>query len=256
MELKWFGTATINIIHEDQSIIFDPFRSLNPKLQCVTAQELAGMGDIFLTHGHFDHAMDVPLVTSLGTSKVFCSPETGKLLIAKGAARERVNIVQPGDIIENSLFMIKVLSGQHCQADGALILRTCMSPRTLRNIQTCYSLLKTHFKFDMGKILVYQIEAGGKTILHMGSLNLAAEEVYPEGVDLLTLPFQGRSDINSYGLQFIERIKPKTIFLHHYDDSFPPLTSQIDCWPFAKSVQTAFPGLKVIIPEYITPYLV
>jgi L-ascorbate metabolism protein UlaG (beta-lactamase superfamily) len=252
MELKWLGTAAVSISHEGKSIIFDPFRSLNLHLRYTTAEELAEMGDIFITHGHFDHTMDVPLITALGNSKVFCCSDTAKALIREGTVQKRIMVVQPGDIIENGPFTIKVLAGEHIHNDWAILFRT--SVHALMHFQTLFSLLKLHRKFNMGKVLVYQTEAGGKTILHMGSLNLSASEVYPKRVDLMTLPYQGRSDLTSYSMQFIERVKPKIVFLHHYDNSFPPISSQIDYRPFLKSIHHNFPDIQVIIPEYRTSY--
>ena len=87
-------------------------------------------------------------------------------------------------------------------------------------------------------------------MLHIGSLNLDSSEEYPAGMDLLTLPFQGRSDLNSYALKFIERLKPKALYLHHFDDAFPPLSSTVDIAPFVKKVGREYPGLRVIVPAF------
>lgn len=217
---------------------------------------MAKTGDIFLTHGHFDHAMDVPLLLSLGKSKVFCSRETVKVLKAEGVAKERLNVVEPGDVIESGPFSIRVLAGEHSQPDMLLKLKTFMSPLMLLNWRTFITLYKAHRKYKVGTVLVYQIEAGSKSILHMGSLNLSADEVYPEEVDLLTIPFQGRSDLNVYALQFVNRIKPKALLLHHFDNTFPPISRYIDAKPFVRSVQDLFPETAVIIPEYRRKYLV
>ena len=84
----------------------------------------------------------------------------------------------------------------------------------------------------------------------MGSLNLDSSEEYPAGMDLLTLPFQGRSDLNSYVLKFIERLKPKALYLHHFDDAFPPVSSPVDTAPFVKKVAREYPGLPVIVPAF------
>ncbi|MCR4951559.1 MAG: hypothetical protein K6A40_09585, partial [Solobacterium sp.] len=65
----------------------------------------------------------------------------------------------------------------------------------------------------------------------MGSMNLLDED-YPEGADLLILPFQGRSDIDSFGEQIIRRLKPKTVLLDHYDDAFPPMSGTVETASF------------------------
>lgn len=87
-------------------------------------------------------------------------------------------------------------------------------------------------------------------MLHMGSLNLDSSEKYPAGPDLLTLPFQGRSDLNSYAFQFIERLKPKALYLHHFDDAFPPVSSAVYTASFIEKVTREYPELPVIVPAF------
>ncbi len=254
MHLRWFGTANICITHEGKSVIFDPFITRNAQIKCVSVEELADMGNIFLTHGHFDHAMDVPAIVSSGNSKVYCSRDTKNLLIKENVPNSRITAIQPGDIIENDPFRIRVFAGEHVKPDRALLLRTFINPQILLNFRTFCSFMRVHKKFDMGQMLAYQIEAGGKTIFHFGSLNLSMNEEYPQGVDLMTIPFQGRSDLDNYTLQFVERIKPKNIFLHHYDDSFPPVSRKIDSIHFIEMIYKYFSGIKVIVPEYLKAY--
>jgi L-ascorbate metabolism protein UlaG (beta-lactamase superfamily) len=256
MKMRWYGTATVNIIHDGGSILFDPFIARNPRLDCGMAEELAGLGDIFITHGHLDHASDVPLISGMGNRRVFCSQETAKILSTEGVANKLIVVVKPGDVIKSEPFTIKVLASQHCQSDPILIIKTLTSPRMMKHYNVVLPMLKEHLKFKMGNVLAYQIEAEGKTILHLGSLNLSNEEIYPEKVDVLTIPFQGRADLSVYALQFVQRIKPKALFLHHFDDTFPPVSNHIDCQGFVKSIQNLFPDMNIIIPVYRKPYSV
>ena len=256
MKIRWYGTATVNFIHDNGSILLDPFIARNPRLDCGSAKGLAGLGDIFITHGHLDHASDVPLISAMGNRRVFCSPETAKILSAEGIATELIVAVKPGDVIKNGPFTIKVLASQHCQSDPILIIKTLTSPRMLKHSKAVLPMIKEHLKFKMGNVLAYQIQAGDKTILHLGSLNLSNDEVYPEKVDVLTLPFQGRADVSVYALQLVQRIKPQALFLHHFDNTFPPISNNINYREFVKSVQQLFPDMNIIIPNYREPHLV
>jgi hypothetical protein len=85
--------------------------------------------------------------------------------------------------------------------------------------------------------------------LHLGSLNLAEKEIYPQGVDILALPYQGRSDLETYALSIVAKIQQKTIYLHHFDDSFPPLTGTIKTGTFRQKLAGYFPEIKLIVPE-------
>jgi L-ascorbate metabolism protein UlaG (beta-lactamase superfamily) len=96
MNMRWFGTAAISYTQDGQTIIFDPFCGRNKKLGCISPQELATQGDIFITHGHFDHLADVPLILAENKAVVYCSQPTADTLISQGVPSERVKVVRPG----------------------------------------------------------------------------------------------------------------------------------------------------------------
>ena len=139
--------------------------------------------------------------------------------------------------------------GNHINFDNKLILRTIFNRRFLRYFASFIRMLKTFGKLPEGQTLIYVIEVDRKKIMHMGSLNLADGEVYPQGVDILALPFQGRSDLETYALSFVAKIRPKTIYLHHFDDTFPPLSSTIETGIFIRNVAKDFPNIKFVIPK-------
>ena len=87
--------------------------------------------------------------------------------------------------------------------------------------------------------MFYQIEADGKTVCLMGSLNIREEVEYPTGCDLLVLPYNGWEDNLPPAVKVIERLQPKRVVLDHYDDSFPPLTMPLDLNP----ILDRYPGL-------------
>jgi len=249
MKLRWFGTATISYTQNGQTIIFDPFCGRNEKLGCSSLQELAAQGDIFITHGHFDHLADVPLILAENEAVVYCSQPTADTLISQGVPHERVKAVRPGQILTVGHFNIHVFQGKHINFDRKLILRTFFNLRLLRYFASLIRILKISSKFPESQTLIYVIEADGKKIMHMGSLNLAAGEVYPQCPDILALPFQGRSDLETYALSFVKKIRPKTIYLHHFDDAFPPVSSSVDTGIFIRNVEKDFPDIKVIVPK-------
>ena len=84
MEIRWFGTATLALTSGEQSIIFDPFIPLNENLPRPAVAELAQYGDIFITHGHFDHLIDVPLVHEAGNATGYCSEVAATTLVREG----------------------------------------------------------------------------------------------------------------------------------------------------------------------------
>ncbi len=240
--------------HAGHRILFDPFVPMNTNIQYTSVQELAQMGDIFITHGHFDHIIRVPEVLALGKSKVHCSAETAQQLIRAGASAEQVVSINPGDTISHGPFTIRVHKGQHIKNDLQLVLKTIFNRRIVSHYKELINIVKAHKKCPQGQVLVYEISLDNIKILHLGSLNLCSDEEYPQDVNVLCLPLQGRSDLLTYALVFVEKIKPQSIFLHHFDDAFPPISSTIDCNPFADLVRRSYPSIAVTIPEYGISY--
>lgn len=72
----------------------------------------------------------------------------------------------------------------------------------------------------------------------------------PKKVDILIWPFQGRTNMTKYSLPIIEKIKPKTIILDHFDNAFPPITGKVNTEKFVKVMTQKYPEIKIIVPEY------
>lgn len=249
MEVKWYGTATLAYSAEGKTILFDPFLPMNRKLPQPDLNELAACDDIFITHGHFDHLIDVPKVVASGGGPVFCSKTAAEALIREGVKESNITVVKPGDLIERGPFRITVLRGKHIRFDLKLIMQTLFNRRVIIHRHNLKLMLRESRRYPAGEVLVYLIEAEGKRILHLGSLNLDETERYPITVDVLTVPYQGRSDLPSYALKIMRRVQPQIAYLHHFDNSFPPVSSPVDVQPFISSTKKQFTGLRVIIPE-------
>lgn len=250
MKISWYGTATISIAHGDGSILFDPFLPMNDLLPSPSVNELAALGDIFITHGHFDHLMYVAQVLRLNSARVYCSETAAAKLLSEGLPQKRVITTMPGDSLNNGVFKIRAFRGAHIRFDLPLITKTLFSRRTCAHFKQFRTLTRLAKRYPQGEVIIYEIEAGGKKVLHMGSLNLDPAETYPTGSDLLTMPFQGRSDLNTYALKFIEMLKPKALYLHHFDDSFPPVSNTINTSSFIQIAAEAYPGLPLFVPDY------
>ncbi|MEW5785874.1 MAG: MBL fold metallo-hydrolase [Bacillota bacterium] len=256
MEIKWYGTATFCFSHQDSSILCDPFLPMNKLLPSPSVDELSTLGDILITHGHFDHLIDVPKLAAAGEAMIFCSEEAAATLLREGVKENRIVAVKPGDQFEKGVFRITVYRGAHIHFDRLLIMRTLLNRRVFEHRKNIRTLLKESRRYLQGEVLVYLIEADGKRILHMGSLNLAENEDYPISVDLLTLPFQGRSDLDDYALAFVRRLEPRALFMHHFDDSFPPVSSTVDTGKFVENMAGLFPECRVIVPAFGAGYRV
>ena len=258
MRLKWLGTATILIEQDGVRLLFDPFLSRNDKTFKPSVNELAEAEKIFVTHGHLDHIVDIPAIMERndGRATIYCTQTPRKTLISKGVDSDRIHAVKPGDVFLFPPFEIRVLRGRHIVFDAMRIIQTFLNPRMIRYMKNLRDLLKENrASTESGETLIYEISVPGERILLLGSLNLDDDAEYPEGVDLLILPFQGRSDITRYAVKFIERLRPKKVFLDHFDDTFPPVSSRVKTARFIHKTQRDFPAVTVICrqagPEWI-----
>ena len=252
MKIKWFGTATILLEQDGTQLLFDPFFPLNNKVFMPPMHELAAIENIFVTHGHLDHIVDIPAIIKHGKGKatVYCTEKPQETLMSKGLEEKHIHKITPGDELNFGPFKLRVLKGKHIVFNNGLILKTFLRPHIFFNWNNFrYMLKENKICLEAGETVVYDIYAAGKHILLMGSLNLDDTTEYPKGADLLIIPFQGRSDINKYAVQFIDRLQPKKILLDHFDNTFPPISSAVKTSLFVSLMRQKYPGIPVICPQ-------
>ncbi len=250
MLLKWYGTATIIMEENEESILFDPFVAMRQQPQGYTHHDATGINHILITHGHFDHLVDVPELVRDTEKVVYCSQVAAETLQAQGVSSKNIRTITPGDTFQIGPFNVGVWRGEHIKFDGKLIATTLFNRRLIKHRENMKKIARLNRSFPQGEVLVFEVEAQGKKVLHLGSLNLEDGTTYPDRVDLLTIPFQGRSDINDYALKFVERLQPEAVYLHHFDDTFPPVSREVNYQRFLSQMEKKFPGVKIIIPDY------
>ncbi|MDR0314301.1 MAG: MBL fold metallo-hydrolase [Treponema sp.] len=249
MKLKWYGTASILLEKEGTQLLFDPFLSLNGTTFKPSIDDFAAVKNIFVTHGHLDHIIDIPLIAERGGNKatVYCTATPYKVLTSKGVANEQIHKIAPGDVLNIGSFEVRVLKGKHIEFNKGLILKTILNPRVLAYRDNLMFISRENkVCIEAGETVVFDIYSSQEHILLLGSLNLDEHTEYPTGVDLLILPLQGRSDISRYAIPFIDRLLPKKVLLDHFDDTFPPISSAVDTGSFVKLLAEKHPSITVI----------
>jgi L-ascorbate metabolism protein UlaG (beta-lactamase superfamily) len=230
LELEWLGVAGYRLSYEGQTIYIDPYLSRVPLSSVLRrAPALADPAlherylgptgrvvGVLVGHTHFDHAIDVPAITSRHDCAAYGSSSLVNLMHLHGL-RERAVQVEPDRRYELGPFTVtfipslhsKLLLGLAVPFDGEL---TCehldgLSPSA----------------YKCGQVWGIHIEVAGMTFYHQGSANLIDDALPYRSVDVFLAGIAGRSFTRDYWARILPRLEPQTILASHFDDFFKPI---------------------------------
>lgn len=250
MKITWYGTASLIVEIDGCRIALDPYITRNSRLSGIDPHDLAGVKAVLVTHGHFDHASDIPSLLNDLSVPVYASVETAEALSSQPCFTF-INLqgVETGEIFEVEGLRITSYAASHVRFDARLILRTIFRalPELILRPRPLFKIISDSFKYPEGRTCAWEIRSGSKCILIFGSMGLDPELNYPSP-DILVLPLQGHSSIEQLALEAVKKIKPSIVMPHHFDDSFPPISSDINMSAFKDMIINEMPGVKVIIP--------
>ncbi|MBO5995025.1 MAG: MBL fold metallo-hydrolase [Firmicutes bacterium] len=253
MKIKWLTTASILITSNDSTIAFDPFMEmpLDRPIEEPGRPELIDMyrkvDRVYISHGHFDHIYHFQNIYKGTDTPIYGTAAPLISLERDGLDPDNLHLIEPGYKESFGPWEIEAYQGRHCKFDLPIVVKTLLDPRTRANIKRLREIqaLMKLYQED-GEMLFYELRAEGKRVQIMGSMGMDPGTDYPTGADLLIMALQGRSDQDSYALRFLETLKPKKIFLYHTDDSFPPMSGDIDTLRFEINAKKA--GVTSIKP--------
>ncbi len=251
MELTWWGTAGFRVSTKGKVFLIDPFLSRNAKArptQYMNPAETREGELIFLSHGHFDHMMDVPVIADTTGATVFCSGDAAYLLQQHGLSASRIHeVINDGYSLEFQGIKAEAFFSEHVVFDRKLILNTLWQSRF--SVLKYWKLWKDYPK---GQVLSWRFSVEKKIIHFFGSAGSPAEEMErlaSHPTDVLLVPLQGHSDICNIALEYVHVMQPKIVIPHHHDDFFPPVSSAVDIKPFVEGVKRECPNTEVKVLE-------
>jgi L-ascorbate metabolism protein UlaG (beta-lactamase superfamily) len=248
--LTWYGNAAIKVRSGNTVIFFDPFISRNPAFPKLQPGDLADVTAVAATHGHFDHVADFPAVSTWFDGPFLVSKQVERNLVRrKHMDPDRMMRCEFDIPFQLGDCELTMLHGRHVRFDRRLIRKTL--PRTFKSFRRASRLLPQ--QSPVGAVSIWQVRYRGQTLLHLGSLGFTVGEAYPVGADVLDLPMQGHSRIYEKALAAVDQLQPGAVVFHHFDDAFPPVSTQIPTGPIIELLQARHPEVQAYTPEYGIP---
>lgn len=247
---QWLGTAGFRIWYAGKVILIDPYLTRNDGARPIQALRPDDFGDtdfIFISHGHVDHAIDVPAIVEVSAAQVFCSGVAAETLVKHGVPESRITVLAGEVNIEPAGFGVRVLPTHHIVFDIRLVLKTLIRARG--------EIMKTARGargWPAGPVLVYSFQFGRVSVTHLGSLGLDPMDVRDGGfpaTDILLVPVQGHTDIRRRAAVFASVVGPGAVVPQHFDDFAPPLSQQVDLELFRELVKEWLPGSAYYEPR-------
>ncbi|MCR4638344.1 MBL fold metallo-hydrolase [Ruminococcus sp.] len=245
VRITWYGTASVRIATNSSQLLIDPFIPFPDSRVNVPSDAFDGCSHIIISHGHFDHIGSIPEIVRRHTA-VYCTKAPYRTLIRKGVDKTNLHMIKESTCFSIGDIHITAYKGKHISLGIPEILKVLFSKRFLKNRKDIVrKLIRFASCLEKKETLCYRIKAYDKQILILGSLALADGILYPTGVDLALFPYQGSDKLCDMAMTVYDRIRPKAVLLTHFDDTFPPFSSDIDTSGFEKRMKNTVPVYKL-----------
>jgi L-ascorbate metabolism protein UlaG (beta-lactamase superfamily) len=268
VNMRWLGTAGIELSHGGNVILLDPylsrlgkkdifFRPLLPRKNVIGWYINSIEGDvraIVAGHTHFDHVLDIPEIARNLNCLILGSPSLDTLLSISGLP-DRVTVCNSNDQVnlrdDMSVSMIP-------SAHGLILSRLLLLEGSINKRLT--PPLRTN-QYRLDEMYAPKIALDGLTFLHVGSAGFIENELEGHTCDVLFCCVAGWKKWPSYPQRVIEIVQPSCVIPIHYDDFSIPLMPggkiqvmrSADLEGFLNHAKMSRPGTEV---RKIEPYMV
>lgn len=204
---------------------------------------------ILVTHGHFDHLLDVPVVMAKTGARLIASRSSVDLVRQlPNAGASSGDAVKPGDVRRIGPWKIRVLSATHDRLFGKVPFDRPHSQMTAPQAPA---------DWICGEPLAFLIEVNGQRI-YIDSGGTQALLPPNENVDLAILGM-ALPDSRARLQVSLERLQPRYILPSHQDDFFRPLSAGFQFAPlsdfrFVERECAQHKRSRLILLDYFRPW--
>lgn len=259
LQVKFFGVSTLLFDDGETQILIDGFFSRpslyqvlfqkiqsQPELirQMIQQQHLQRTQAIFVTHSHYDHALDIgELARQLPHTKIIGS--NSSLNIARGGqvTEQQLIQVQPLHALSFGEFKATAIASQHTPP-------TAVNNDLGEEISQPLQLPARFSQFKEGHSFDYLIEHQGHKILVKASTGAVPDQLKNLKVDTLFLGIaqlsrQSKEFQQNYLDQTLRTLKPKVVIPIHWDNFFQAGNQPLEFLPYL--ADNTEQSLKILI---------
>ena len=261
VRVTYLGTNGYRFEFKGNVLLVDPYfsrldllsvalgSSIQPNVSRINegVRHLAPRADaILVTHGHFDHLLDVPAVMAKTGAHLIAS--TSSVDLAKRAGASSVDAVKPGDVRRIGPWKINVLSATHDRLFGKV-------PYDRPHSQT--NAPQRAADWICGEPLAFLIAVNGQRI-YIDSGGTGAQLPPNERVDLAILGV-ALPDSRQRLAAALRRLHPRYTLPSHQDDFFRPLSAGFQFAPlsdftFVQRESARQSRSRLILLDYFRPW--
>ena len=201
---------------------------------------------VLVTHGHFDHLLDVPAVCRHTGARLIASPTSVNLGRACGVSKHTA--VLPGDKLTEGGIRIEVLHASHDHVLGRM---------PFPGVRTSVPSYPRHpSDWVCGEPLAFVIELGGKRIyVDSGGTSAILPPPQVRRIDLAIIGV-ALPDSRKRLPQVLQRLRPSYFLPSHQDDFFRPIQrgftfGNLTDFPH---VRDAARGHQLVLLDYFAPW--
>jgi L-ascorbate metabolism protein UlaG (beta-lactamase superfamily) len=219
LAFRWLGVQGIELRCGEQSLAIDPFFTRPPLSAMLLLQKvqpdrpllarlLPACNFILVTHSHYDHLMDVPVLALQTGAAVFGSANTGRILALSGVPARQFQLMDPGQRLSLGPFEVEVLPSRHISLPVGPILNGPVAPSLRPPLRLV--------DYRMDRPLGFYIQVQGVRILFCPGPARPADVLFA-GVDWKPAFYRS----------LLAACRPRLFVPLHWDNFFRPLSQPL-----------------------------